>query len=233
MMRITVVLLVLGTLAAAQDHSPPPRRPLVTASGEATISVQPDQARLNVGVVTQAVKAEDAGAQNALGTAAVIAELRGLLGSGADIHTTNYSLNPGYRYPQNGSPTITGYTASNVVQVRIDDLKMVGKVIDSVTQSGANTINGIQFNLRDEQAVRTEALKQAAVKARANAEAIAAALGVRVVGLASAEASDLQVPRPMMAMARASAKAAMAPTPVEPGSIEVHAQVQVTLEVAP
>jgi uncharacterized protein YggE len=228
MMRVSLVLLFLGTLATAQV----PHQPVVRASGDATISVRPDQARVNIGVVTESATAEEAGAQNAEHTTAVIAQLRSLLGDKADIHTTSYSLNPNYHYqPNGGSPTITGYTANNTVQVRIDDLKMVGKVIDAVTANGANAINGIQFDLRDEKPVRTEALKQAALNARANAEAIAAALGVRVVGLASAETSDVQVPRPMMALAQVQ-KAAVA-TPVEPGTVDVRAQVQVTLEVAP
>ena len=231
-MRITLVLLVLGILAAAQDYVPIAHKPVVRASGDATVHVQPERARLNVGVVTTAGTAEEAGAQNAERTTAVIAELRSVLGDKADIHTANYSLNPNYHYqPSGGSPTITGYTANNTVEVRIDDLKMVGKVIDSVTESGANTINGIEFEVRNEQAVRTEALKQAAVNARANAEAIAVALGMRIVGLVSAETSDVQVPHPMMAMAKV--QNAMLTTPVEPGAIEVHAQVQVTLEVAP
>lgn len=194
--------------------------------------VRPDEAHVNVGVVTTAATAEQTGAQNAEDSEAAIAELRKVLGSEADIHTTGYSLNPDYHYqPGGGSPTITGYTANNTVEVRIDDLKMVGKVIDAVTANGANTISGIQFTLRDERQVRAEALKQAALNARANAEAIAAALGVRVIGLASAETSEVQVPRPMMAMARE--QKAFATTPIEPGTIEVHAEVQVTLEVTP
>ncbi len=224
---------LIGSLVAivclGQDTSVP-HRPIVRATGDATISARPDQARINIGVVAEAQSAEAAGAQNAERSNAVITVLRKLLGQTADIHTVNYSLNPAYKYIQGESPIITGYTANNTVQVRITDLAAIGKAIDAVTKTGANNINGIEFELRDPQAVRAEAVKQAASKARANAEAIAAALGLRVVGVLSAESQDVGGVRPMV-MAMAAQRSAV-PTPVEAGSIEVQAHVTVTLEVA-
>ena len=229
-MRICFVLFLAGALGLTAQTSTI-CRPGVRASGEAVVSVPADQARLNVGVVTQAATAEEAGAQNAEHTTAVIGALRAILGKDADIHTTSYTLNPVYHSGDGSAPMIVGYGANNTLQVRIDDLTLVGRVLDSVTQSGANTINGIAFAVRDEQSIRLAALKQATVKARANAQAIASALGVRVTGLQSAETADVQVPRPMLAFARTQAGGT--PTPVEPGAIEVHATVQVTLDVSP
>jgi len=226
-MRISLVLLLFNALALAQTSTT--CRPGVTASGEAAVSVPAEQARLNVGVVTQAATAEDAGAQNATQTASVISSLRAILGGSGDIHTISYTLNPTYHTPDGAAPMIVGYSASNTLQVSIDDLTLVGRILDAVTQNGANNINGITFGVHDEDKLRLTALKAATQQARANAEAITAALGVRVVGLQSAETGGLQVPRPMMAVARAQG----APTPVEPGAVEVHAHVQVTLDVAP
>ena len=52
------------------------------------------------------------------------------LGPSADIRTTGYSLSPDYRYPrEGGEPSISGYTATNVVQVTLVDLTQVGQVI--------------------------------------------------------------------------------------------------------
>jgi len=81
----------------------------------------------------------------------------------------------------------------NVVQVTLDDLAKIGTVIDSATLAGANHVQGIQFTLRDQDAVRAEALRQAASRARAEAELLAAALGLKVVRAASVEESSPRI----------------------------------------
>ena len=87
----------------------------------------------------------------------------------------------------------------------------------------------------DEQDARSEALKQATARARINAEAIAAALGMKVLRVISAEASALPVTTPPIPSGPhvAAKKLSSVPTPVVSGSIEVRAQVTVTVEVAP
>ena len=121
------------------------------------------------------------------------------------------------------------YQASNTVQVTIDDLSLTSKVIDAATQSGANRIEGISFLLKDDSPVRSQALAQAAVKARASAEAIAKALNLRVVNVLQAEASEEEPSiRPMVVRAFSPAREA---TPIEAGNLEIRASVTVSLEV--
>src|SRR5436190_20513458 len=146
--------------ALAQDSPDKMVRPSIRVTGDSTVTVKPDQAEISIGVVTQAPAAGTAAAQNAQKQDTVIAELRKLLGAGADIKTISYSLSPNYRYPkEGGQPTITGYTATNVVQVKTPDLTQVGKVIDLATGSGANTIQSLRFTLKDESGARAQALR--------------------------------------------------------------------------
>ena len=234
-MRPLLIAAVLLTPVVAQEaqHSGTPT-PFVRASGEGVVTAKPDEATINIGVVTQAATADAAASQNANQTTAVMERLKKEIGAQGRIRTINYSVNPEYNYPNqpnSGPPKITGYTASNTVQVVTYDLAAVGKLVDAATKQGANHINGIQFSLRDEQAARAQALKQAAQAARANAEAIAAALGARVVRLQSAETSSSGPVRPMMM--QEMAKSARASTPVEPGTLEIRATVTITLEVTP
>jgi uncharacterized protein YggE len=231
MMRlaVTAVAVLASALAQAPARNAPP---FVRASGEGTATVKPDQAVLSIGVVTQASTADAAASQNASQVNALLQALKKELGSNGELRTIGYRIEPNYRYPTppaGGSPTISGYTASNTVQATTRDLPFVGRLIDAATRAGANHVEGIQFMLRDEQPARAQALKQAAQAARANAEAIAAALGVRVMGLRSAETAFTEPIRPRMAMA---AEAVRAPTPVEPGAIDIRATVTVTLDVA-
>ena len=87
----------------------------------------------------------------------------------------------------------------------------------------------------DEQDARSEAFKQATTRARINAEAIATALGMKVLRVISAEASVLPVTAPLIPSGShlAAKNRSSVPTPVVSGSIEVRAQVTVTVEVAP
>jgi uncharacterized protein len=208
--------------------------PVVRASGDGVVSLKPDQATVTIGVVTQATSADAAAAQNATQLTSVLKQLRSTLGSTADIRTSGYSLNPNYKYGNGQSPTITGYTATNTVLVKIEDIARVGAVVDAATRTGANTIHGIEFGVKNEQAGRAEALKLAAQAARANANAIASALGLRVIRVRSAESGQPVhvIPLQREFQARA-ADVVRAPTPIEPGTLDFRATVTVTLEVAP
>lgn len=225
--------IALPFLAHAQDARSPMRRQVVRATGEASLTAKPDQARLSAGVITHAATAEEAVQQNATQTTAVLDALKKVVGANGEIKTSNYSVSPQYKYEQGHSPEIDGYQASNTVEVTLNDLTLVGKVIDSAGHAGSNNINSISFTLKNDQAVRAKAIAEATKQARANAEAIAQALNVRVVGVASAETVEPGGnPRPMTPMFSMMGRQAMAaPTPVETGTLDIHATVSVTLEV--
>lgn len=232
---VLVAAALLLPAAASCVEQPPLNRtspPYVRATGDATVSAKPDRARLTIGVVTQSASAQAAAAQNAKQTETVLESLRRSAGAAAQLRTSGYSLTPDFSYPKNNSPpVISGYTASNIVDLTTADLANVGKVIDAATQAGANKVPGIEFLLKDEVAVRAEALREAAQKARENSQAMAAALGLKIVRVLSAEEGEPQVIRPMRMMAMAPAMNAT--TPIESGNIQVQATVTVTVEVVP
>lgn len=216
----------------AQEPAERTIRPSIRVTGQATVTVKPDQAEISIGVVTQAQTAQAAAAQNAQKQDSVISELRKALGSGADIKTISYSLSPNYRYPkEGGQPTITGYTASNIVQVKTANLEQVGKVIDLATGSGANNIQSLRFTLKDELSARTQALQEASTKARSKAQAIASALGLKIVRVLHVDEGGQVTSLPINGRNFAG-MAAVAQTPVESGTIDVLATITLTVEVA-
>ena len=219
----------------AQQSDGKSTTPSVTANGEAVITVEPDQAEIDIGVVTQAKNAPDAARENADKLARVINEVKKILGKGDEVKTASYSLNPNYRYPQGGKPEIVGYTATNIVRIKTGTLTSVGKLIDASMQSGANTIHRLVFNLKDEHAAQLQALRLASTKAKAKAEEIAAALGLRIVKILSVSEGDRGVRPIIMPQARAAQMEALAaaPTPVEAGTIEVRSSVTLTGELGP
>ncbi len=187
-------------------------------------------------MTTQAQRSEVATTQNAAKASAIVAAVKRVSGPSAQLTTTEYSVSPDYNYPHDGgTPTIAGYTASNVVRVRLDDLIRIGRIIDAATRAGSNNVRDIRFALRDEQAARTEALREAAVNARQDARALAGALGLRIVRVWSVtEQSPEIAPVPVYPQAMEMRLAAAAPaTPVEAGTLDVNATVTLTVEVAP
>jgi uncharacterized protein YggE len=224
---------LLSIRALGQEAVDKTSIPTIHVSGEAAVTAKPDQAEIDVGVVTQAQTAQGAADRNAQQLAKVLDELRSILGANAELRTISYSVTPDYRYPREGDkPAITGYTATNVVRVVINDLAQLGRVIDLATATGANSVRRLQFTLKSDRALQARALKEAAADARDHAEALASALGLRIVRVLSVRESG-PVTRPFSETLMSRAESAAIPTPVEAGTIEVRASIALTFEVSP
>src|ERR1035438_6434030 len=144
---VAIVLIALGQPLLAQRLSIDAAvrtsdKSYVQATGEATVSAKPDQATIEIGVVTQGATAEAAAAQNARQTEAVLEDLRKILSGSDQLKTAGYSVRPNFQIPKpGGSATIGSYTATNDVVVTVSDLARVGKVIDAALLSGANRVD--------------------------------------------------------------------------------------------
>lgn len=209
-------------------------KPYVQAMSQATLSVKPDRATIEVGVITQGTTAAVVASENAKQTDAVLAGLRRVVGTTDQLQTINYSVRPNYQAPKPGSVSaISGFVATNVVEVTLNDLAELGKVIDAVLQSGANNIQRLEFGLKNPQAVRSQALHDAAAHAKANAQAIAAGSGVRILRTISVE--ELEPSEDLVGMKKAVPPpppgAASIPVQIQAGSIEVTATVTLRAEV--
>ncbi len=228
-------LLLIAVAAAAtgiraQDAPRPLAPPSIRATGEAVVSATPDRAQIDIGVVTRAATAQAAVEENARQADATIRRMRELLGPDAEVRTTGYSVQPDYRQPREGAePAITGYTATNMVQVTINDLALTGRLIDAAASAGANRMQALRFMIRDDTELRAEALRRAAQAARRKAEVLAAALGLRIARVLIVEEGG-QVSVPFRDMAYTSVGAA---TPIEGGTIEIRASVSIAVEIAP
>lgn len=227
------ISVLLASTAQSQQRDHRPRPPSITVNGDATISAEPNQAQIDIGVVTQARTAPEASKENAERLTRVLAEIKKLLGKDDEVKTSGYSLTPNYRYPQGGKPEIVGYTASNTVRIKSARLDQVGRLIDAAMQAGANNVNRLVFTLKDEQAAQLEALRTASAKARVKAEAIAGSLGLKIVRISAVIEGERTVqPVFRQAMAARGDALAAAPTPVEPGTVEIRSTVTLTAEVS-
>lgn len=235
MKKLLVVIgtiFLLGSTAGAQQFDQRPRPPSITVNGEAVIAAEPDQAEIDIGVVTQARTAPEASKENAERLSRVLAAVKKQLGKGDEVKTSGYSLAPNYRYPQGGKPEIVGYTATNVLRIKTANLNLVGRLIDSAMQAGANNMNRLVFSLKDELSAQLDALRHASAEAKTKAEAVAGSLGLKIVRIASVHEGERAVQPIYRQAMSARADAATAPTPVEPGTVEVRSSVTMTVEVA-
>ena len=112
-------------------------------------------------------------------------------------------------------------------------MSKTGDVIDVAVANGINQASSIQFLLSDEQSqvLRTEALKRAVARARADADTVAGAMGTPIIGAQSADISGGYSPvlfeNYQYPTSNAIMKSAV-PTPIQPGDITVSAQVSIT-----
>ena len=208
----------------------------VTVTGDSTVQAQPDTAVVTVAVVTQNSSASEAQAENASKTDAVVRAIKAAAGAGAEVKTSGYNLQPQYAYKEGSPPTITSYVARNAVNVTTGDLTRVGAIIDAATRAGANNVDGLAFTLRRDESARAQALSAATREATAKARTVAEALGGRVVRVIEVQEGGAYV-RPVLTAANDNAyartSAAQVATPVEPGSLDVRAQVTLVAEVEP
>lgn len=226
MSRIGLFLLLLALSAAALSAQTTGTR-TVQASGTATQSANPDQAQLEVGVVTLGATAQESAQQNATQTTAVLNAVKAVLGANGTVQTVSYSVYPRYSSDQRQPSVIIGYTTSNMVRVTTTDLSIVGKLIDAANQAGANSVGGLSFGLLDPEPLVQQALTQATKQALAHAGAIAAGLGGKVGAVLSAQEGVSYTPLPV-----ASAGIAAAPTtPVQTGTVTVYASVTINVQL--
>lgn len=203
----------------------------VMVSGDAIVQAQPDTAILTVSVVTQARSALEAQQDNANKSDAVVRALKNAAGPGAEVKTSDYSLQPQRIYKEGQPPTITGYEARNSVTVTMSDLTKVGPVIDATAQAGANDVAGISFTLKKDRPARDQALADATREAVSKAQVIATALGGRLVRVAEVQEEGFTRPQPIYGAQLGMMKATSVPTPIEVGTLDISSRVQLVAEI--
>lgn len=235
-MKPFIVLMLAVPAVAFARSAAVPHTATLQVSAKATVSRAPDRVYIDVGVRTEARRPKIATTENAARIAKVLAAVRAAAGAGAHLSTADFSLTPQYQYHNDGkAPTLTGYSVTHLVHVRLDDLKRIGAVIDAASRAGANMQQNLRFVLRDPEAARLHAVQEAARRAHDTARALAAALNLRIVRIVSARQSGLSLvpPRPIL-HAQVTRMRPMAPaTTIEARSIRVTATISLTVAVTP
>lgn len=232
MKKATIAAFTLGTaLAFAPFAQASEALRNLSVTGEASASVQPDQAQVTLGVRAQAREAGDAMGKVSEQLAQVMDSLAQGGVEGADIRTDRISLNPVWSRPRNEDgtqiPQVVGFEAANLVTVTFRDLEAMGEQLDRVLSAGANDFNGLSFSYSGSDLIETElraaAMKNAMQKAQELAEAAEMELGhvreIRDGGSGGA--------MPIMAMEKVRRDS----VPVAPGSITLSYSVSASFDL--
>ncbi len=197
----------------------------VTVQGEGTSSGAPDQATFDVEVQLQGDTSKEIVASANKLMNGVLSKLKALKIAEKDLQTQGYSVNRNYQYV-GGKSKFSGYTVSNRLRVLLHNVDQVQDVMGALADMESVQVNGPTFGFAKPDQLQIEALKTAVENAHAKAVALAEAAGAELGPVFSIQQTGGGAPivRPMM---MAAAKAMDTAAPIEKGTNEVTAQVEV------
>lgn len=200
----------------------------ITMEGQGNVTVSPDVGVISASVVTAAKTTEKALGDNNDLIAKVIAAMKQQGVEARDIRTNGFNIFPRYEQSDRNSntqPAIAGYEVRNGIEVKVRDLAKLGDLLTIAVKAGANSVDGIRFEVSNPEEKLDEARKKAVEAARHKAEIFAEAAGVTLGSIVSITETGVQMPQPVML--RMQTKALEASVPVEAGEETISANVTI------
>jgi uncharacterized protein YggE len=233
--RLAILLFLLSLVSvAASAQQPPvspilPTEPVVVVNGEGVVFAVPDRAWITIGAESRAPSPREAQRRNTELMRPVQDKLRATGIPPDAIRTIGYDVQYEWDFV-NGKRVGRGYVARNTIEVRIDMIDRVGEYLEIAVGSGATSLNGIRFDMKDQARLEREALRMAVTDARAKAESAAAGAGRTIDRIARVEEQGTVSPPTPVRMMREAAQgvAADQAPPIATGQMEIRARVTVT-----
>lgn len=232
--RRTIVLTVAGltvaALAACDKHNatPPGANPRqVTVVGSGQVQGVPDTLTANAGIEFTAPDVTTAMNQTNDRQQAVINALVGAGLDRKDISTTTVTLEPQY---SNGAATITGYRATNAIQVKIHPTDAASRMLALIVGTGgdATRISSVSYSIADDSQLVKDARARAFNDAKARADQYAQLSGLHLGRVLSISEVSGNAPAPGGPPAPPRSMAAV---PLEPGQQTVSFSVTAVWEL--
>jgi len=220
---IVVVAAVAGSAhgSGSANAGPAAADSGITVTGLGSVDAVPDRAQLSFDVQASGTTAVQALDRAAAESRAVNAALRTAGIAGADLQTTQISIQP----RRSDAGAVTGFDSATSVTATVKSLDRVGRTIDAAVRAGASGVNGPWLSKGDTDALYASALKAAVTDARAKAQTIASAAGVALGRVTNVVEGGAAQPVPFAA---ADTAVKQAEVPIEPGTQAIQASVTVT-----
>jgi uncharacterized protein YggE len=198
--------------------------------GEGKVIAAPNMATIVLGVETFNISASGAATENAWRMNETIALLRSIGIAEKDIQTSSVSLKTVPQDEQIAAKEKTKaqeFVATNQVTVRLNNTGEVGEVLDAAISAGSNSIQEVNFDIRNPQPEKDKALTLAIYDARRKAEVASAAAELKL-----GKVLEISEGYGYVSAAAKSAVFSNVATPIQPGDLEVTASVTVTYEIS-
>ena len=233
--------LILSCAVALAEESEHFTLPHISVTGSSFAEIKPDIATLRLDVISEKPTAAEAELDNSTSANSVIAALKTLGVDPKDIQTSSLTLAPiiiEERDPKTNrvvKRNLTGYRASNSLNVKIRNVDKAGAIAARIVEMGANHFDGLSFEVSnyveraDEQRVKAvaEAMRRAKLFAQAASMKLGRLLAIDPeADLRESSAADL----PMRKFENGPHAAVI---PIEPGTVQVGARVTATWELLP
>ena len=222
-----IAALFAASPAYAQQPAAP-AEPVVVTNGEGIVHVAPDRAWITISAESRASSAREAQRRNTEAMTPVLSKLKSS-GVAADaIRTVAYDVQYEWDFV-NGKRVGRGYVARNSVEVRVDTVERVGEYLEIAVASGATSLGGVRFDLKERAKHERDALRLAVADARSKADAAAAGAGRSIERIIRIEEGPIEGgPIPLPRVMRQELQVAAAAPPIETGQTEIRARVTLT-----
>ena len=228
-MNKLLMIFIIGILLLTTACTGTQNTEVVSVSGTSTIKVDPDRAVFYVSVQSLKDTAEAAQVDNSKRTQAVI---DALLAAGLDkkaLETQNYNIYRREDWSEQGSK-FKGYQADNTIKVTVDDMTKVGTYIDKAVNNGADSIQSVNFELKEatQKIKYAEAITKAGTDAQEQAKTLAASVGAKLGKIVRVSGSNSNYyPMPIYKDLMVASSGRAAEVPIVPQQLDVTATVSV------
>lgn len=226
-MRALIAALLVGApivpiAGAAEDTS------VLTVAATGSVEVEPDRVVLRMGATARSESAAQAQDEAGRAVARTVDALEELGLPRRQVRSERVDLRPVRRHDDGDPGEITGYVATMMLEVTLDDASLAGRALDAGIAAGVNVVEGVRFTLADAGDARHRALRSAVRRAREEASVVADALGMRLGEIVDASTSaGGRGPGPVRELALGARSA------LEPGTITVEAGIEVRFRLLP
>ncbi len=225
---------VLVSNAFAQMPPPPPMVRMISVTGEAHQDFSPDQAVMNLSLVSRNANLAEAKQHNDALAKKLMAITTEFNIPAEKVATSGLYISPEYNY-DNSKQRLIGYIVNRSLRITMDKMDIHERLLSKIVDAGVDQVSGVEFRLADPEAAAQKIRAKAFENAKARAQTLATAAGVTLgkpISISTSGAAPIMPPMPMMARAMDAAGAeSSSVAPSLPGMISIQENVSVVFSL--
>lgn len=202
----------------------------ITVSGTGEIETDPDVAYLRIGVETEEESARISLMENSSKSRILMTVLENSGIPSENLRTSRLNISPVYVVDEASKTRyLSGYKVVNIVEVKMEELDGLGRLLDMAVEAGANTVYGIRFDVRNPAGLAEQVQGEAVRDARDTAARLAALNGCALGPVLKIMEEGRRYPGISWLQEIVSADYLAAETPpIRPGSSTISMTVRIT-----